>query len=172
MNLVADLPLFFSMLYHHRRTNDHPVFTLIKKRDTLEWLSEGQVSVTDNEISNNDIFPATLIFKPNTSFQLGHGDFVIGLCDSNNHYRNLLINRQHKTISSHFGQLTMGFDLPKIEEEDIISFTTDSTNMYLSINSEKHAVWDILEYDVENWLIYCYMDRGKMKYFSDPTTNN
>jgi len=154
------------MLYHHRRKNDHPVFKLIKKKDTYEFLAEGQVKLVDNEISNNDIFPTTIIFNTN-SFKFVNGYFGIGICDSKNYYRNIYICQTHRTISDKMsGELKMGFDLPQIKMTDILSITTDYYNMFLTINGEKHNVWDISQYKIDEWKIYCYMSNGKIIYIN------
>lgn len=159
------------MLYRDGLRNDNDIFVMIQKRESSETLTEGQVSVTDNKISNNDIFPATFVFKQNISFRFKSddkcSDFVFGLCDKNNYYRNILINQQHRTIrrSRNGGSGdVMAFDLPKIQEHDVIQFTYDKRSMYLKINDVTHTVWDISDYQIDEWYTYCYMSGGTIVY--------
>ena len=162
------------MLYHSRRRNDHPLVQLIKKRNTPEWLAEGMIKLDDKstvdakviELSSHDIFDATMIFNQTGSFQLTRGSFCIGICDRDDPWNTIMINVKHRTISDHLsGRLRMFFDLPKINEGDMISITWDEFNMYLTINGKKTIVFDLTLSSVKKWQIRCLMGRGHMKYY-------
>jgi len=159
-----------NMLYHSRRRNDHPLVQLIKKRNTPEWLAEGMILLEDKstadarviELSSHDIFDATMIFPQTGSFQLVRGSFCIGICDCDDPWNTIMIDVKHSTIK---GLSTMLFNLPKINEGDMISITWDEFDMYLTINDKKTIVFDLRPCSVKKWQIRCLMGRGYMKYY-------
>ena len=157
------------MLYRYGLRNDNKIFEMIQKRESVERLTEGQVKVNGNNISNNDIFPATMVFKDNITFKFelnASGYFCFGLCDKNNYYRNILIDVKHRTIRrKNVGNGdVMGFNLPIIREKDEIQLSYDNCSMFLTINGETHNVWNISDYRVDEWKIFCYMENGTIVY--------
>lgn len=158
------------ILYGANAVNNHPLFEMIKKRKTPYYLTEGRVLAIDNKISNNDIFPATIVFKENIKFTFQrknprHGYFCFGLCRKDNHYANIFIDMKHRTITRtrNFGHGDiMGFDLPLMQECDELELSYDTNSIFLTINGMKHCVWNITcnEIGLHELKTICYMVDG------------
>lgn len=150
------------MLYHQRRRNDNEIFLLIKKRNVMEFLAEGQIDLIGNQLFNNDIFPCTMIFKQNVSLQISNkGYYVISLCNDENYDEKFCIDIQHMTIN----HVPISKDVPKITPDDKFYLKSDDEFLFLIINDISYLIHS--NYRINNrWLMRLYMDKGNVKYFN------
>ncbi len=164
------------MFYHHTNKNKNQDFDLIKKFETNEWLAEGMVKLTNNTLTSVDLFPSTIIFNndklyTHTTFTIGDGNFIMGICDIYNPYTNILVNLEYGGVSIDGLQNCVRMaEFPSVKKGDVIRFIYHTRALYLDINDDEYKIYQ--GFDLESIIthgkgifkIFCYMESRVKKW--------
>jgi hypothetical protein len=168
-------------MFYHRDRPQHPDFQMIQKRlapeEALGRLTEGLVKLNgdNNEISTTCAFiPATIVFNHGIrTFTIGNGSFIMGWCDPNNPYHNILILFNYGTYAMNgwwkkcSKELKNGDNL-RIKKGDIITFGISPDGIVLTINNSTNLLdISLLGHEAVGlnlWKVFCYMENGSIIY--------
>ena len=169
------------MFFTRDTPQQHNDFKLIQKRlapeEALGRLTEGMVTLTGNKLSTNCAFiSATIIFRhPYRTFTIGKGLFIMGWCDNDNPYHNILIDFKYGSYYKdgywHKASYILdNSDKLCIKEGDEITFDYNAIeNILILIINKEPVPLDINLIGFEkcfttSWNIYCRMDNGSIIY--------